>query len=187
MGVNTHFSQRKGILSDNIGVVRAAGVNGMRDEAPWSQVERQKGQYVFPDRSDAAINAAHASGIEVVIPLGYGDRFYDSGGNPLTPDGLAGYAAYWRFVVTHLRGPVWHYEVWNEYDIGFGTPTATPGTPENYLKRLAVTGEAIRAADPACAVGILSHCVGASVHPYNYRAPRRPPPARGTGYERGPS
>lgn len=152
VGVNTHFSQRKGVLPDNIALIRAAGANGFRDEVPWSQVEREKGQYVFPERMDAAIDAARAAGMEVVIPLGYGNRFYESGGKPVTAEGLAGYAAYCRFVVTHLRGRVKHYEVWNEYNIGIGTPKAVLGTPENYVRMLAVAAQMIRAADPNAVV-----------------------------------
>ena len=152
VGVNTHFSQRKGVLPDNMALIRNAGVNSLRDEVPWSQVELKKGLFVFPERMDAAITAAKAAGIDVVIPLAYGNRFYEDGGKPVTPAGLAGYTAYCRFVVNHLRGRVRQYEIWNEYNIGIGTPKGALGMPDNYVRMLAVAAKAIHDADPNAVV-----------------------------------
>ena len=44
VGVCTHFSQGKGLLGANLGLMRQAGIGSLRDEVYWSGIEREKGR-----------------------------------------------------------------------------------------------------------------------------------------------
>lgn len=193
-GVCTHFVQRKGILDETIELIRATGVQSIRDEVPWAAVEKTRGVYEFPQRVDDYITAANKAGLQVLIPLGYANPLYEDGKKPTTPAGIKAYADYCRFIVTHLRGRVKWYEVWNEYNIGIGVKGNEPGTPENYMAMIEVASKAIREADPdaiiiggvvapqalkpggyfekICALGLMKNCDVVSVHTYNYAQPK---------------
>ena len=197
VGVCTHYSQRKGDLPENTRLIRAAGVESVRDEVPWDVVEREKGRMVIPERADAYVDAARAAGMDVVLVLAYGNRHYEKGKKPSEPESIAAFADYCRFVVNHFKGRVTRYEVWNEWNIGIGTAGGAAGTPEGYMALIEPAYKAIKQADPAAeviggvvapqalgdgffekllALGLTRHCDAVSVHTYNYAA--RPPERR---------
>ena len=53
VGVCTHFSQGKGIVSNNLALIQGAGIDAIRDENSWGAVEREKGVYAIPSPNDA--------------------------------------------------------------------------------------------------------------------------------------
>ena len=189
VGVCTHFIQRKGLLPENLRMMKDAGIESIRDEVPWAVVERRRGQYVIPERADEYVDAARAAGLSVMLPLDYGNGFFEKGKKPKEPESVQGFADYATQIVTHFKGRVRQYEVWNEWNIGIGTAAGEAGTPEGYINLIKVAGPAIKAADPDAEViggvvapralgdgffeklidlGLTKHCDAVSVHTYNY-------------------
>lgn len=187
VGVCTHFSQGKGELPGNLELIRQAGIRSIRDECTWRDVEREKGHLEMPGLCDKYVRAAAAAGLENLLILDYGNRFYDGGDKPLSMEALEGFARYAEFMASHFKGVVRLYEVWNEWDIGIGR--TTPGTAESYVKLLAEVYPRMKRIDPAITVygggmtpggvrggwlenmlkaGGLKHLDELSIHTYNY-------------------
>ena len=189
MGVCTHFVQRKGLLEENLRLIKQAGATSIRDEVPWAAVEREQGVLEVPERVDAYVDAAIAEGLEVVLVLDYGNQFYEKGMKPKEPASIAGFVRYVTFIAEHFKGRVDTFEVWNEWDIGIGTATGEKGTPQGYMNLLIPTAAALKEIDPSYTIiagavspyglgtdffetlvglGIADHCDAVSVHPYIY-------------------
>lgn len=191
LGVCTHFVQRKGLLEENLRLIRAAGFTSIRDEVPWAVVEVVQGSYQVPERVDAYVDAALAAGLQPVLVLDYGNRYYEKGMKPKAPESVDGFVRYASFIATHFKGRVRQYEVWNEWDIGIGTATGERGTPDRYMALLKPTYAALKQIDPQATVvggvvspfglgsgffeelvslGLVKHCDAVSIHPYLYAA-----------------
>ena len=192
VGVCTHFSQGKGILSPNLSLIRQLGAASLRDEVVWRGIEREKGRLQMPEEWDHYVRRAAEEGIEPMLILDYGNPFYDNGDKPLSEEALEGFTRYSEFIVRHFKGVVRHYEVWNEYDIKIGG--TTPGSAENYARLLAKVYPRIKKIDPSIVVyggamtpsgvrngwleamlaaGALRHLDVVSIHTYNYGQPGR--------------
>jgi len=48
VGVCTHFSQGKGVVELNLGMISQASIGSIRDEVSWGAVEREQGRLVMP-------------------------------------------------------------------------------------------------------------------------------------------
>jgi polysaccharide biosynthesis protein PslG len=98
--------------------------------------------------------------------------------------------------VRHFKGRVDQFEVWNEWNIGLGSPTRRPGTAQAYVPVLRAAYQAVKAENPSAVViggavaGIDDRWIEAfgeaggfqyldafSVHPYNYQQERPTPEA----------
>lgn len=104
------------------------------DPINWHWVEKQKGVFSIDPVTDAAITELASNGVNVVMSLNFGNRLYcgpstraipqlwewnyDMPAPPTTPEALAAWTRYVEFMVTHFRGRVHHFEVWNEWNIG---------------------------------------------------------------------
>lgn len=192
VGVCTHFQQSKGILNSNLAMIRQAGVQSIRDEVTWSGVERTKDQFVIPEPWVAYVHRAVENGLEPLLILDYGNRFYDGGNKPISDEAVEGFARYAEFIVNQFKGKVRLYEVWNEWDIGIGG--TTPGTAETYTRLLKAVYPRMKAIDPGLTVmgggmtsggirkgwleqmlqaGALQALDAVSIHTYNYSSPGR--------------
>lgn len=189
VGVCTHFSQRKGMLDENLRMIREMGVQSIRDEVPWQQVERVRGEMSIPERHEQMVDHALKLGLEPILVLAYGNPHYQNGRKPTEPESIDGFVRYAEFVVSHFKGRVKRFEVWNEWDIGIGTAGGEAGTPEAYLQLIERVYPALKAIDPTIEViggvvsptglrtdffeqliagGLARHCDAISVHPYCY-------------------
>ncbi|HET8548489.1 MAG TPA: hypothetical protein VFL57_10815 [Bryobacteraceae bacterium] len=187
VGVCAHFGQGKGHLPGNLSLMKQAGVVSFRDELAWRSLERARGQLQVPQQFTDFILESVKQGLEPMLILDYGNPFYDKGDKPLSPEAIEGFVRYSEFVVTHFRGKVKHYEVWNEWDIGIGG--TTPGTAEDYVRLLAAVYPRIKKVDPSIIVyggamtpggirngwmermlkaGALNSLDQVSIHTYNY-------------------
>jgi polysaccharide biosynthesis protein PslG len=194
VGAGTHFAQHKGHLPANMELTAEAGAGSIRDEVPWGRVEYAKGAYRMPPEWDAYVEDAVARGIEPLLILDYGNRFYDGGNKPLSEEALDAYVRYCAFVVGHFKGKVRLYEIWNEYDIGIGVPNKARGSADDYVKMLKRTYPVIKAIDPSITVlggamtaegvrggwlermlelGGMKFCDAVSIHTYLYSRPGR--------------
>lgn len=150
-GVCTHlWFADKELVDRTLAAARAANFKMIRWDAPWKEVEKQKGRLEVPAGWDYIVNAANALGIGSLLILDYGNKHYDNGDKPTTEDGRRAFARYARVVAQHFAGRVQHFEVWNEWDIYVGN--TTPGSIADYVSLLKVTYPEIKAAAPETVV-----------------------------------
>ena len=154
MGVCTHLS-KKGMTTKQsqqyVDLARMAGISFWRDELPWSTVEPAKGQYRIPDSADAAVDYTLSIGLEPLFILDYGNSNY--GSDVTTDEWLEGYLGYVEYMVTHFKGRVKYYEVWNEWNIGLGgMDKKYRDMADVYAKLLIATYKVIKEIDPTITV-----------------------------------
>ncbi len=122
VGVNTHFASSQTNPADNQSLAQQAGIISFRDAVLWSQVELTPGQYIMPAKVERGIDLALNSGMEPLLILCYGNKFYDNKDMPVSEEAQAAFVRYAEFVAKYYRGKVKLYEVWNEWNVGGGIP-----------------------------------------------------------------
>lgn len=188
LGVCTHFSQ--GWDPRVLGLLPLAGLGTLRDECSWGAVEPEPGELTIPDHVRAYVERSGALGVRPLIIADYGNRHYDGGGYPTSPEAIAAFARYAGFLASELGETVPFFEVWNEWTGGCGMP-GLRGDPETYPPLFIATAEAIRSARPEATVigvggeyggveelarlvttmigqGASEQMDGFSIHPYQY-------------------
>ena len=150
VGACTHFGQGKGLLKANLSMMKQGGVASFRDEVGWNAIERTRGEFTMPAAWDEFVDAGLKAGVEPLIILDYGNRFYDKGDKPRTPEAIEAFCRYSEFVVKHFKGRVKLYEVWNEWDIAIGG--TTPGSGDDYAALIKKVYPRIKAVDPSITV-----------------------------------
>lgn len=185
VGVVTHFGQGGRDIPRTIQQIKDGGFASIRDEVYWGHVERQKDVLNMPDEVVTALKAAHRENIRILLVLGYGANPYGPRKKPFDAATMAGYKRYVDYVSRELKGVVWGYEIWNEWDWKAGG--YNPGTPESYMDVVKEVAPVIRKNCPECVVigggvtykgmqkdwhikvlklGLLDHVDGISLHPY---------------------
>jgi len=176
-----------------------------RSTVAWNVNERLPGTYNWK-LQDALMRENARCGLRPLLFLAYGHPRYDASSGPsetcgvhsvLTPEGIAGYAAWAGEVARRYRGQQVIYEVWNEPNIHIFWPKPDP---DAYMAMLEAAVPAIRAADPTALIaggalsnvwggkwdeldvpyltrclerGLLEHVDVLSFHPYNLYPPER--------------
>jgi hypothetical protein len=158
-GVGIHVGQNRNPLAATERALAQAGVTSFRDEVFWHRLETKPGVLVFPENLqdlDQLITVSVRQGRRPLLILNYGNKLYDGGGLIRSPEGIAAYVRYVRFVVKHFRGRVDQFEVWNEWNIGGGgTPAqraARYGSPQDYAAVLRAAYTAIKTENPSATV-----------------------------------
>lgn len=77
-GVQTHFGQFRPDVEEVLDLIEQAGINWIRDEMYWAEVEKKKGVFDFPRQYDNYLNSAQARGIQVLLILDFGNPLYMS-------------------------------------------------------------------------------------------------------------
>ncbi len=131
----------------------AAGVRYLRWEFCWERVEPARGEFDFSGY-DRAVDRAGEAGMEFIGLLAYGNPWASSqtdSDDKYPPDDPADFAAYVGATVSHFRGRMHRWEVWNEQNAGyrFWKPSADPGAYGALLKAAYL---AARQADPGAEV-----------------------------------
>ncbi len=130
--------------------MQKAGVKIMRDEMYWSNVEREKGKIIIPENYKQNVDITLAHGMELLIILDYGNKFYDSGKSPNTPEGRAAFTNYCYTIVSTFRGKIKYFEIWNEPNITeFWKPQPNP---TDYALLLQEAYKACKSANPDCVI-----------------------------------
>lgn len=146
------------------------GVKWIRIQSGWARTEKEKGVYDFAWLDDIVDNILRR-GMKPWICLCYGNPLYSPfasvyfgavGCPPVaTQEERDAWVRYVTAVVTHYRGKVEYYEIWNEPDSRYSwkhdhpEDEPEPGpNPHEYALLANLTADAIHAADPkAKAVG----------------------------------
>jgi hypothetical protein len=189
VGSSVHFYEGKTDAARFGPLSQQAGMNTFRTDVQWWDIEISKGELEVPAylaNLEKAVNDAVARGERPLLVLDYGNDFYDNRGFPLSDTAQAGFVRFAEFVAQHFKGRVSHYEVWNEWNIGTGTPNGDPGSAADYARLLKKVYTAVKAVDPSIEViagatsqipsdwikTMISQSEGKydaiSVHPYNY-------------------
>ena len=103
--------------------VAPLGIARMRQQAGWARCEREPGVYDFA-WLDQAVFDAKAMGVDTWLELSYGNPIYSggggrnlSGGFPTSAEALAAWDRWVEAIVTHYKGVVRDFCVWNEPDL----------------------------------------------------------------------
>lgn len=188
VGVCTHFGHGSGQLNANLEMIKAAGINAVRDEVSWNSCEPQKGRLAVPPHYLRYIDTAVNAGITPVNLLLYWNKFYDNGGYPRSDEAIEAYTRYCELMVSALRGKTRLHQVWNEWDGGCGMQPQFKGQgdPDAYIKLLKTVYPRLKKLDPQVVIisnsvctgdsylekllerGMLQYCDVVALHTYNY-------------------
>jgi hypothetical protein len=170
VGVGVHVGQNKNPLDGTAAALEQGRFTSFRDEVFWHRLERKKGVLEFPENLrdlDQLVTLSAQRGVRPLLILDYGNPFYDGGGQLSSPEALAAWTRYVRFVVKHFKGRVDQFEVWNEWNIGGGgTPaqrSARYGSPEDYAQVLRAAYSAVKAENASATV------IGGAFAGYDYK------------------
>jgi polysaccharide biosynthesis protein PslG len=190
VGISVHLAAQTAMLPGQLSLIVQAGASSIRDDVGWDHIELEKDRLVMPAGFDDLVNQALKANVQPLLILDYGNRFYDSGDKPASPQALTAFARYAAFVVQHFKGRVHMYEMWNEWNNTTGN--THPGTPQDYVRLLRVVYPAVKAIDPSAvfiagaiagrdlnwlsamlSAGALGSFDALSIHPYNFDQPVR--------------
>lgn len=181
-GVNIHFTRQK---PGELAMIRAAGFRWVRMDLGWGGTERTRGEYDFKE-FDLLVADLEWTGLKALFILDYGNKLYDDGLSPHTPEGRAAFAKWSAAAVKRYAGKGYLWEIWNEPNIPhFWKPTTNAA---DYVALALEASKAIRAAAPKEAIigpatstvdlkflrtcfegGLLEHWDAVSVHPYRQK------------------
>jgi hypothetical protein len=152
-GVQTHFGQYRAGVDELLDLIKGAGAGWIRDEVYWSEIEKKKGVFDFPQFYDHYLKAARARGIQVLLILDFGNALYSGvqKGGPATEAERKAFARYCGEVVNRYGAlGVRHFEIWNEPNASmFWKPQPNPG---DYARLLEAAYTACKAVDPGSTV-----------------------------------
>jgi hypothetical protein len=196
LGIGTHFGQSSTNEQLLFKWMAESPFTSFRDEIYWGDVEQTAGQFQPSKRALRTlqtIDTASQSGIEPLIILDYGNKYYDEGSQPYSASGREGFARYADWVVRATNGKVKKFEIWNEWNIGAGKkPKVRHGDAGDYAKLVQSASAAIHKANPGAQViggsttddvpdgvwlqeaiqqGLLNYVDGISIHTYNHSFP----------------
>ena len=199
LGVGTHFINYANVQPLMLNLAQRVGADSVRADTGWSAVETTKGHYAIPPAWDQFVNGAKKRGMEPLLILDYGNKFYDNGKIPRSPAAIQGFVRFATFVVRHFAGRVRYYEVWNEWNTGTGG-YYPGGSAEDYARLFDATYAAIKRTDPETIVlassgykswyaqiaklGVAARADGVAIHPYVSKESDYHPWAGSNGAER---
>ncbi len=129
LGVNTFLEQEVDLEKRRrtMEMARNAGFHWLRQQFPWADIEPdEKGVFVGKfgentwDKYDQIVALANELGLELIVRLDTSPKWARPG-NPhvaTPPTDLTNYGDYVDAVVSHFRGRVRYYQIWNEPNLG---------------------------------------------------------------------
>jgi hypothetical protein len=157
------------------GWVRIGQYENSSEQTSWDWVEQKRGVYRIAPEVDDYIDSLVDNGVKVQIQLLYGNPMYTSRSGrlpdviqpaapsahppdesvdsifwgPSTPEQIAGFVGYTKFMVNHFRGRIRYYALWNEEDEYFWNRTGNAG---DYGRLLAAFIRVVHETDPGAKV-----------------------------------
>lgn len=154
-----------------INFIRIGQYENSSDYTSWDWVERKRGEYSVVPELDDYVNSLAENGVHIEIQLLYGNPLYTSPSGsvpetitpepgsfhnpdrsiysvfwpPKTEDQIQAFTKYVAWMVNHFRGRVQYYEIWNEPNIEYWNPVASP---EEYGKLFKASAPVVHATDP---------------------------------------
>lgn len=125
-----------------------AGMKWIRGFPTFNVIEPSPGKFDW-SAVDAMLAAAAKNKMAISGLFFYNVQWINSKGDSLPIDNLPAWSDYVARVVTHCRGSVKYWEVWNETPNFMGK-----GTAADYARTAVAAYDAAKAADPTCQVGL---------------------------------
>jgi len=150
--------------------VRIGQYENSSDQTSWDWIEQKRGVFAAPPHLDDTIDSLIENGVHIQVQLLYGNPMYTAPAGklpdsispepgsfhnndrslysifwpPKTPDQIAAFTRYVRWMVKHFRGRIRYWALWNEQDIGYWNPW---GNPEEYGRLLKAFVPAVHETD----------------------------------------
>ena len=151
--------------------VRLGQYENSSDKTSWDWVEQNRGVLRVPADVDDYIDWLVDNGVNIQLQLCYGNPMYtgmagkppdsilpatgtshaDDGGiysiyrGPNTPEQIAAFNRYAKYMILHYKGRIKYYELWNEPNAHFWHPQ---GNAEEYGRLLGAFAKTLRETDP---------------------------------------
>ena len=151
--------------------IRIGQYENTSDYTSWDWIEQKRGVLAIPPGLDDYVDSLVDNGVKVQVQLLYGNPMYTSPVGklpdaivpepgsfhnpdrslysaywpPTTPAQIAAFLKYVQFMVSHFRGRIHYYALWNEQDIDYWNPAPNP---EDYGRLLKAFIPAVHGADP---------------------------------------
>ncbi|MFC4339682.1 cellulase family glycosylhydrolase [Cupriavidus numazuensis] len=185
LGVGVHsIGSPPAVQAQELKIAATAGFRSIRVDAAWKYVEREKGRYEIPEAWDKFVDLAVANGLEPMLILDYGNKYYDQGDKPRSKEAIQAFIRYSAYIVQHFARRVKYYEIWNEWDNHTGG--GAPASPDDYAYLYKSVFPVLKKVDPQITVlvgsgvrtgwfnrladlNVLAYADGISVHPYVYQ------------------
>ncbi|WP_142376013.1 cellulase family glycosylhydrolase [Klebsiella quasipneumoniae] len=133
LGVNAHIlHDSEENITKTINMSVDVGIQSLRLDMPWSEVEQKKGQYQIPAKWDYAVDEMIKNDMKPLVILEYGNKNYNNGDKPTDNESRIAFSNYVNFLTAHFKNKVNYYEVWNEWDSSLGG--TSPGNNADYQK-----------------------------------------------------
>jgi len=155
--------------------IRIGQYENSSDYTSWDWVEQKRGVFAIKPELDDYVDSLVDNHVNVQVQLMYGNPMYTSPSGrkpdsitpepgtfhnddrglysafwpPKTPEQIAAFIRYVKFMVNHFKGRIHYWALWNEQDIGYWNPR---GDPEEYGRLLAAFAPAVHQTDPAAKV-----------------------------------
>lgn len=155
--------------------IRIGQYENSSDFTSWDWVEQRRGRYAVKPELEDYINSLVDNGVHIQAQLLYGNPMYTSPSGrlpdsiipepgsfhnddrslysvfwpPRTPEQIAAFSRYVRWMVQHFRGRIRYWALWNEEDIGYWNPW---GNPEEYGRLLKAFVVTVHSTDPEAKV-----------------------------------
>src|SRR6266581_8852649 len=150
--------------------IRIGQYENSSDRTSWDWVERKKGVYVVSQELEDYVNSLVDNGVQIQVQLLYGNPMYTSPAGklpdsispepgsfhnpdrslysifwpPKTPEQIAAFNQYAKWMVNHFRDRIHYWALWNEQDISYWNPVPYP---EDYGKLLKAFVQAVHETD----------------------------------------
>jgi len=182
-GVNIHFITPRELDLD---MMKYAGINLIRMDFLWSEVERERGVYNFREYKKL-VDALRERNITVLFILDYGNQYYDEGLAPYTDTGREAFSRFTLESFREFKGEDIIWELWNEPNLAqFWRPKPNP---EDYIRLLkavhlvaeevggvklvapGISGFDLKFLEETFKSGMLEFVDAVSIHPYRSTNP----------------
>jgi hypothetical protein len=160
----------------DIGVnwIRIGQYENSSEPTSWDWVEQRRGVYSIAPEVDDYVDSLVENHVTIQVQLLYGNPMYTGPAGrkpdqitpepgsfhnddrsinsifwaPRTPEEIAAFIKYVKWMVNHFKGKIKHWALWNEQDIGYWNDA----NPEDYGRVLAAFAPAVHEADPEAKV-----------------------------------
>jgi hypothetical protein len=155
--------------------IRIGQYENSSDYTSWDWIEQKRGVLAIPPGLDDYVDSLVDNGVKVQVQLLYGNPMYTAAAGklpdaitpapgsfhnpdrslysvywpPKTPEQIAAFTRYVKFMVSHFRGRIRFYALWNEQDIEYWNPVPNP---EDYGRLLKAFVPAVHDTDPEAKV-----------------------------------
>jgi hypothetical protein len=155
--------------------IRIGQYENSSDRTSWDWIEQQRGVYSSSQELEDAVGSLVDNGVNIQVQLLYGNPMYTAAAGklpdsstpepgsfhnadrslysvfwpPKTPEQIAAFNRYVKWMVEHFRDRIHYWALWNEQDINYWNPVPNP---EEYGQLLRAFQQAVHGADSGAKV-----------------------------------